>query len=77
MSKISQTEPFQHCTITHWTHAEEMKWFSSATLGVLAANNLGIGLVLAEICCIGLLASGSDKSTWHVQNQSHRALSTK
>jgi hypothetical protein len=26
-----------------------MKWFSSAMLGVLAANNLGIGLVLAEI----------------------------
>jgi hypothetical protein len=29
---------------------EEMKWFSSAMLGVLTANNLGIGLALAEIC---------------------------
>jgi hypothetical protein len=28
-----------------------MKWFSSAMLGVLAANNLGYGLApLAEIC---------------------------
>jgi hypothetical protein len=40
MSNISQTEPSQHCNITHWTHMEEMKWFSSAMLGVLAANNL-------------------------------------
>jgi hypothetical protein len=29
---------------------EEMKWFSSAMLGVMAANNLGFGLALAEIC---------------------------
>jgi hypothetical protein len=29
---------------------EEMKWFSSALHGVLAANNLGFGLDLAEIC---------------------------
>ena len=49
MSKISHTEPSQHCNISHWIHMEEMKWFSSAMLGVLAANNLGIGLVLAEI----------------------------
>ena len=27
-----------------------MKWFSSAMLGVLAANNLGFGLAVAEIC---------------------------
>jgi hypothetical protein len=40
MPNISQTEPSQHCNITHWTHMEEMKWFSSAMLGVLAANNL-------------------------------------
>jgi hypothetical protein len=39
MSNISQTEPSQH--FTHWTHMDEMKWFSSAMLGVLAANNLG------------------------------------
>jgi hypothetical protein len=42
MSNISQTEPSKHCNITHWTHMEEMKWFSSAMLGVLAANNLGV-----------------------------------
>jgi hypothetical protein len=29
---------------------DEMKWFSSAMLYVLAANNLGFGLALAEIC---------------------------
>ena len=29
---------------------EEMKQFSSGCLGVLAANNLGFGLALAEIC---------------------------
>ena len=27
-----------------------MKWFSSAMLGLIAANNLGFGLALAEIC---------------------------
>ena len=48
MSKISHTEPSQHCNITHWTHMEKMKWFSSALLGVLAANKLGFGLALAE-----------------------------
>jgi hypothetical protein len=50
MSKISHTEPCQQSKIFHWTHPEEMKWFSSAMLGVLTANNLGIGLALAEIC---------------------------
>jgi hypothetical protein len=29
---------------------EEMKWFSSSMIGVLAANNLAIGLALAKIC---------------------------
>ena len=29
---------------------EEMECFSSGLLGVLAANNLGFGLALAEIC---------------------------
>jgi hypothetical protein len=38
MSKISHKEPFQHYNITHWTHMEEMKWFSSGFLGVLTAN---------------------------------------
>ena len=52
MPKISHTEPPQHCNITHWTHVEEMKGFSSVMLGVLAANNLGFGLALAEICQI-------------------------
>ena len=50
MSKISHTEFSQQCNITHWTHMEEMKWFSSALLGVLAARNLGFGMALAEIC---------------------------
>jgi hypothetical protein len=50
MSKISHTKPSQHSTITHWTHTEEMKWFISAVLVVLTANNLGFGLALAEIC---------------------------
>jgi hypothetical protein len=30
---------------------EEIKWFNSAMFGVLTANNLAIGLALAEICC--------------------------
>ena len=51
MPKISHTEPPQHCDIiTHWTHVEEMKWFSSPMLEVLTANNLGFGLAVAEIC---------------------------
>jgi hypothetical protein len=29
---------------------EQMKWFSSAMLGVLAVNKLGFGLSLAQIC---------------------------
>ena len=49
VSKISHTEPSQHCNITHWIHMEEMKWFSSAMLGVLAASNLGFGLVLGSV----------------------------
>ena len=44
MSKISHTEPSQHCNITHWTHIEEMKWFSLVILDVLTAINLGFGL---------------------------------
>jgi hypothetical protein len=54
---------------------EEMKWFSSAMLGVLAANNLMVWLG----CCLNLpnfLNSCSAKETWHVQNQPDRALST-
>jgi hypothetical protein len=27
-----------------------MKWFNNAVFGVLAANKLGFGLALAEIC---------------------------
>jgi hypothetical protein len=49
MSK-SHVEPSQHCDITHWTHMEEMEWFDSALLGVLAATNLGSCMALAEIC---------------------------
>ena len=50
MPKVSHTEPSsQHCNITHWTYMEEMKWFSSASHHVLAANNLGFGLAVAEI----------------------------
>ena len=50
MSKISLGEPSQHGNITHWTHMEDMKWSSSGLLGVLAANSLGFGLALPEIC---------------------------
>ena len=50
MSKIGHVEPSQHDNITHWTHMEEMKWFSSALLGVLAARNHGFGMALAEPC---------------------------
>jgi hypothetical protein len=54
---------------------EEMKWFSSAMLGVLAANNLG----LVWLGCRGwnlpsVLASSSAKETWLVQNQPDRAI---
>jgi hypothetical protein len=49
MPQISPTEPSHHCNITHWTHVKEMKWFSSAMLGVLAANNLGFGWALAGL----------------------------
>jgi hypothetical protein len=31
---------------------EQMKWFSSAMLGVLAVNKLGFGLALTEVCQI-------------------------
>ena len=50
MSKISPAVLSQHGNITHWTHMEEVKWSSSGLLGVLAANNLGFCLALAEIC---------------------------
>jgi hypothetical protein len=35
MSKISHTEPSQHCNITHWTHMEEMEWFGSAAKSII------------------------------------------
>jgi hypothetical protein len=44
MPKIIHTKPSQHCNITHWTHMEEMKWFSLVILDVLTAINLGFGL---------------------------------
>ena len=50
MSKINLGEPSQHGNITHWTHMEDMKWSSSGLLGVLAANNIGFGLALPELC---------------------------
>jgi hypothetical protein len=54
MSKISHTEPSQHSNITHWTHMEEMIWFRSAMLGVLALNNLGFALLCLESAkCFG------------------------
>ena len=40
----------KHGNITQWTHMEEMKWPCNGMLGGLAANNLGLGLALAEIC---------------------------
>jgi hypothetical protein len=50
---------------------EEMKWFGSGFLGVLAANNiLCFGLALAEICqTFG--HNDSPIRAWHVQNQPH------
>jgi hypothetical protein len=43
---------------------EEMKWPSSGFLGVLAANNLGFGLALAEICQhFGQRYSGQEDTT--------------
>ena len=52
MSNFSPTQPSQsqHGNITQWTHLEEMKWSSSGMLDDLAANNLGFGLAVAEIC---------------------------
>jgi hypothetical protein len=46
---------------------EEMKWSSKSLLGVLAANNLGFGLALAEIenCQTFGKASNSAKGEWH------------
>jgi hypothetical protein len=46
-SKISHSGSSPHCNITHWIHMEEMKWFSSAMLGVLAVNFVGFGWALA------------------------------
>jgi hypothetical protein len=49
--------------------------FSSAMFGVLAANNLGFGLMaLAEIW--QTFGCGSVTRTWHDPNQPHRAFST-
>jgi hypothetical protein len=50
MFEISPEEPAEHCNITHCTNIDEVKLFSSAMLGVLALNNIGFGLALAEIC---------------------------
>jgi hypothetical protein len=44
---------------------EEMKWSSKSLLGVLAANNLGFGLTLAENCQTFGKASNSAKGEWH------------
>jgi hypothetical protein len=56
---------------------EEMKWFSSAMLGVLAARNLGFlaGLWLKSAKPL-TLASSSANEACHVQNQPHRASLT-
>ena len=45
---------------------EEMKWFSSAMLGVLAANNLGFGLALQLKSAQLLAISSSAKEARHV-----------
>jgi hypothetical protein len=44
---------------------EEIKWFSSVMVGVLAAIILGFGLVLAEIC----QTFGQLSVTWHVNSE--------
>jgi hypothetical protein len=48
MFKISHTEPSLYNYITYWAHMEEMKWFSSGFLGVLAAKSVGFGLIWLE-----------------------------
>ena len=57
---------------------EEMEWFSSALLGVKAANNLGFGLALAEICqTFGTAAvpQGHDMSkTSHTELSKHHGI---
>ena len=53
---------------------EEMKWFSSALLGVLAADKLGFGLCMAEICQTFGQRHSANKKAWHVQNQPHRDI---
>ena len=61
MSKSATQSLHNMEIITHWTHMEEMKRSSSGFLAVLAANNLGFGLLaLAEIYA-KLLASDSAK----------------
>jgi hypothetical protein len=50
MFKISSEEPPEHGNITHWTHIEEMRWFSSNMLSVLAVRKRGFGYALAQIC---------------------------
>jgi hypothetical protein len=50
MSKSATQSLHNMDIITHWTHLEEMKKSNSGFLAVLAANNLGFGLLaLAEI----------------------------
>jgi hypothetical protein len=56
---------------------EEMRWFSSAMLDVLAVIviKLGFGLAL-QLKSAKLLTCFCYKITWHVQDQPHRAIWT-
>jgi hypothetical protein len=73
MTKISHTEPSQHYNSTHWSHMEQMKWFSSAMLGVLAVNTSML-LAWLWLKSAKLLSSTSATGVWHDQNHPHRAL---
>jgi hypothetical protein len=54
---------------------EEMKWYGSGFLAVLAANNLGFGFTLAEIRQT-FDQQQCQEGAWRVQNQPHRAFIT-
>jgi hypothetical protein len=54
---------------------EEMNRPSSGFLGVLAANNLGFGLALHEICQTFAFGQRQcQEDILHVQNQPHKAF---
>jgi hypothetical protein len=51
---------------------DDVKWFSSVMLGVLATNNRDFGLALN----LQKNLSSSTTAKSHIQNQTHKAFST-